>query len=61
MNAGKHDVFVMCVCVCVCQGAAVYPQRDGERRRSTASISSVKYDCSNETGEEGSVEWNGVG
>ncbi len=58
MNAGKRDVFVMCVCVC--QGAAMDPQRDGERRRSTASISSVKYDCSNETGEEGSVEWNGV-
>uniref|UniRef100_A0A671QK89 Kinesin light chain n=1 Tax=Sinocyclocheilus anshuiensis TaxID=1608454 RepID=A0A671QK89_9TELE len=42
------------------QGAAVDPQRDGERRRSTASISSVKYDCSNDAGEEGSVEWNGV-
>uniref|UniRef100_A0A8C2JKC8 Kinesin light chain n=1 Tax=Cyprinus carpio TaxID=7962 RepID=A0A8C2JKC8_CYPCA len=36
------------------QGAAVDPQRDGERRRSTASISSVKYDCSSDTGEEGS-------
>uniref|UniRef100_A0A8C1NRD7 Kinesin light chain n=1 Tax=Cyprinus carpio TaxID=7962 RepID=A0A8C1NRD7_CYPCA len=43
------------------QGAAVDPQRDGERRRSTASISSVKYDCSSDTGEEGSVEWNGDG
>uniref|UniRef100_A0A672L007 Kinesin light chain n=1 Tax=Sinocyclocheilus grahami TaxID=75366 RepID=A0A672L007_SINGR len=43
------------------QGAAVDPQRDGERRRSTASISSVKYDCSNDAGEEGSVEWNGDG
>uniref|UniRef100_A0A673MKZ4 Kinesin light chain n=1 Tax=Sinocyclocheilus rhinocerous TaxID=307959 RepID=A0A673MKZ4_9TELE len=42
------------------QGAAVDPQRDGERRRSTASISSVKYDCSSDAGEEGSVEWNGV-
>uniref|UniRef100_A0A672SVV3 Kinesin light chain n=1 Tax=Sinocyclocheilus grahami TaxID=75366 RepID=A0A672SVV3_SINGR len=43
------------------QGAAVDPQRDGERRRSTASISSVKYDCSSDAGEEGSVEWNGDG
>uniref|UniRef100_A0A8C1SDR3 Kinesin light chain n=1 Tax=Cyprinus carpio TaxID=7962 RepID=A0A8C1SDR3_CYPCA len=43
------------------QGAAVDPQRDGERRRSTVSISSVKYDCSNDTGEDGSVEWNGDG
>ncbi|XP_026053571.1 kinesin light chain 1-like isoform X1 [Carassius auratus] len=43
------------------QGAAVDPQRDGERRRSTASISSVKYDCSSDVGEEGSVEWNGDG
>ncbi|KAK9967796.1 hypothetical protein ABG768_002163 [Culter alburnus] len=43
------------------QGASVDPQRDGDRRRSTASISSVKYDCSNDGGEEGSVEWNGDG
>ncbi|XP_050950381.1 kinesin light chain 4 isoform X2 [Labeo rohita] len=42
------------------QGAAVDHQRDGERRRSTASISSVKYECSSDAGEEGSVEWNGV-
>ncbi|XP_026092248.1 kinesin light chain 1 isoform X1 [Carassius auratus] len=42
------------------QGAAVDPQRDGERRRSTASVSSVKYDCS-DAGEEGGVEWNGDG
>ncbi|XP_065115536.1 kinesin light chain 4 isoform X1 [Paramisgurnus dabryanus] len=43
------------------QGASVDPQRDGGRRRSTSSVSSIRYDCSSETGDEGSVEWNGDG
>lgn len=34
--------------------------RDGDRRRSRESLSSVKYECASDTGEDGSVDWNGV-
>uniref|UniRef100_A0A8C7SU88 Kinesin light chain n=1 Tax=Oncorhynchus mykiss TaxID=8022 RepID=A0A8C7SU88_ONCMY len=35
-------------------------QRDGDRRRSRESLSSVKYESASEAGEDGSVDWNGV-
>ncbi|TRZ01142.1 hypothetical protein DNTS_007862 [Danionella cerebrum] len=40
-------------------GGTLDPHREGERRRSSSSVSSVKYDCSSDAAEEGSVEWNG--
>ncbi|KAI7804466.1 putative kinesin light chain 1-like [Triplophysa rosa] len=43
------------------QGASVDVQRDGDRRKSSSSLSSIKYDCSGEAGDEGSVEWNADG
>uniref|UniRef100_A0A8C8CUB7 Kinesin light chain n=1 Tax=Oncorhynchus tshawytscha TaxID=74940 RepID=A0A8C8CUB7_ONCTS len=36
-------------------------QRDGDRRRSRESLSSVKYESASEAGEDGSVDWNGDG
>uniref|UniRef100_A0A8C7I644 Kinesin light chain n=1 Tax=Oncorhynchus kisutch TaxID=8019 RepID=A0A8C7I644_ONCKI len=36
-------------------------QRDGDRRRSRESLSSVKYESPSEAGEDGSVDWNGDG
>ncbi|XP_062304485.1 kinesin light chain 4 isoform X1 [Osmerus eperlanus] len=40
---------------------AMEPMRDGDRRRSRESLSSVKYECASDTGEDGSVDWNGDG
>lgn len=45
--------------VCFVQGV-VELQRDGDRRRSRESLSSVKYESASEAGEDGSVDWNGV-
>ncbi|XP_030626727.1 kinesin light chain 4 [Chanos chanos] len=36
-------------------------QKDTDKRRSRESLSSVKYECGSEAGEDGSVEWNGDG
>nr|XP_046187374.1 kinesin light chain 1-like isoform X1 [Oncorhynchus gorbuscha] len=36
-------------------------QRDGDRRRSRESLSSVKYEGASDAGEDGSVDWNGDG
>ncbi|XP_010871352.2 kinesin light chain 4 isoform X2 [Esox lucius] len=35
-------------------------QKDGDRRRSRESLSSVKYESASEAGEDGSVDWNGA-